>query len=414
MKEIVKYSALVIVIAAAAACDKVPLLAPSGSQITLTANASTVPTNGTVGLTAFVTESGGTPVQNGTAVRFTSTLGTVSPVEAQTTNGLAVATFQAGDASGVAEIHAISGGANGSSGSGTTATATNVVKISVGAAGANKITVSANPASVSPNGGSATITATVLDTNGGGLAGVPVTFSSDQGVVAPSIATTDASGQARTTLTSSVDTVVTATAGTQSATVTLKARSGPGLTITCAVASGTGTTCASVQANSSTNTATLSFTVSKGTGSSNLQSATINFGDGTTQALGNLSGGSVTVSHSYTPGSYTPTVTATDVNGESASTSTSVTVTPRGQLAVDLAVSPGDSSSHPVTETFTATVTNGDGVKYDWDFGDGTTVSTTTNKTTHVYSQPNNYTASVTVTTSDNRTGVGRVEFNVK
>ena len=78
------------------ACNKVPLLAPSGSTINLSASTRTLPVNGSTGLTAFVTESSGTPVQNGTTVRFTTTLGSVSPVETQTTNGLAVANFLAG------------------------------------------------------------------------------------------------------------------------------------------------------------------------------------------------------------------------------------------------------------------------------------------------------------------------------
>jgi len=40
-------SALAIVLAMLlAACDKVPLIAPSGSAITLSANSTTVPTNG--------------------------------------------------------------------------------------------------------------------------------------------------------------------------------------------------------------------------------------------------------------------------------------------------------------------------------------------------------------------------------
>src|SRR5512132_3470725 len=110
MKRLANLSALALLLAVlSVGCDKVPLLAPTGSAITLSANSSTVPTNGTVGLTAFVMESSGTPVQNGTTVRFTTTLGTVTPTEAQTTNGVAVATFNAGASSGVATIHAISG-----------------------------------------------------------------------------------------------------------------------------------------------------------------------------------------------------------------------------------------------------------------------------------------------------------------
>src|SRR4029450_10811014 len=136
-----------------AACDKVPLLAPTGSAISLSANSSTVPTNGTVGLTAFVMESSGTPVQNGTTVRFTTTLGTVTPTEAQTTNGVAVATFNAGASSGVATHPAPSGAAAGGSGTspgtgtGTTttgSTTTNMVTITVGVAAAKTLAVNAS------------------------------------------------------------------------------------------------------------------------------------------------------------------------------------------------------------------------------------------------------------------------------
>ena len=419
MKELLKYSALVALLAFTAACDKVPLLAPTGSSISLAANATNVPTGGTVGLTAFVTESSGTPVQNGTAVRFTTTLGTVTPADALTTNGIAVATFQAGSASGVAEVHAISGGAGGTSGTGTGATTNNVVKITIGAAAANTISLTANPASVSPNGGSTQIVATVLDTGGGSLAGIPVSFTSDQGSVNPSVAVTDSTGQATTTLFTSVDATVTATAGTKTGTVKVTARAAPGVTITCAPASGTGTNCANVQASASNNTGTVVFTVTKGTGTSSLRDVALDFGDGTSQGLGTLAGGAATVTHTYSgpsgssPRSYTATARATDVNGETTSASTNVTITPRGQLSVDLTVTPGDGT-HPVTETFTATVTGGDAVRYDWNFGDGTTATTTNNKTSHVYTQANNYTATVTVTTTDDRTGTGRVEFNVK
>ena len=88
-------------------------------------------------------------------------------------------------------------------------------------------------------------------------------------------------------------------------------------------------------------------------------------------------------------------------------------MTPRAPLSVDLAVAPGDGT-HPVTETFTATVNGGTGARFDWDFGDGATATTASNKTSHVYSTANNYTATVTVTTTDGRTATGRVEFNVK
>ena len=111
VKKAVIATTWLLLAAGAAACDKVPLLAPSGSTINLSASTKVLPVNGSTGLTAFVTESGGTPVQNGTTVRFTTTLGSVQPVETQTVNGIAVALFQAGPSSGVAEIHALSGNA---------------------------------------------------------------------------------------------------------------------------------------------------------------------------------------------------------------------------------------------------------------------------------------------------------------
>src|SRR5215510_196839 len=232
-------STLAIVLAMLiAACDKVPLMAPTGSAITLSANSSTAPTNGTVGLTAFVTESSGTPVQNGTMVRFTTTLGTITPADVQTSNGVAVATFNAGANSGIATIHAISGGAGGGSGSTTTttgstttSTATNVVTITVGVAAVKTIAVNASPTSVGPNGGSVAVTASVLDPNGGSLAGIPVTFSADHGGVNPGVAMTDASGQATTMLTTAAETKVTASAGTATATATVTLRPGPAVTI---------------------------------------------------------------------------------------------------------------------------------------------------------------------------------------
>jgi hypothetical protein len=421
--------ALAIVLAMLlAACDKVPLLAPTGSAITLSANSSTVPTNGTVGLTAFVTESSGTPVQNGTMVRFTTTLGTVTPADAQTANGVAVATFNAGASSGVATIHAVSGGAGGGSGSTnggtgsttTTSTATNVVTITVGVAAVKTITVNASPTSVGPSGGSVAVTASVLDPNGGSLAGIPVTFSADRGGVDPGVAMTDANGQATTTLTTSAETKVTASAGTATATATVTLRAGPAITLKCTPAVGTGT-CAAVAASDATNMATVTFDIAKASGSSVLRDATINFGDGTSQGLGTLAA-AVTVAHSYSGSSsgstatYTAIVTATDVDNERTSASAIVNVTPRSALTIDLAAAQAASvPGQGQTVTFTATVAGGVAQSFAWDFdGDGTVdVTTSSNKTTRVYTANGRYTATVTVQTIDGRSATARTEFIV-
>jgi len=96
-KRLVAAAAIVTVAAVTTGCDKVPLFAPTASTISLTAPTRSLPTGGTTEVTATVLESAGTPVQNGTTVHFTTTLGSLAPVEAQTRNGIATATFNAGD-----------------------------------------------------------------------------------------------------------------------------------------------------------------------------------------------------------------------------------------------------------------------------------------------------------------------------
>ncbi|PYR25687.1 MAG: hypothetical protein DMF92_20075, partial [Acidobacteria bacterium] len=86
-------------------CEKVPLLAPSTSSITLTATATALPLNGTTDLIAQVLEQAGTPPHSGTHVIFTTTLGSVQPPEAETDlSGRVVVKFLAGTASGTATI----------------------------------------------------------------------------------------------------------------------------------------------------------------------------------------------------------------------------------------------------------------------------------------------------------------------
>jgi hypothetical protein len=420
---------LLALAALAAGCDKAQLLAPTQSTITVTAPTRVLPSNGTTPITASVLEQAGTPVQNGTTVRFTTTLGRVDPVEVQTTNGLAITTFFAGPNSGIAEIQANSGAATGGTGSGngsggTATTATNVIRITIGAAAVNAVTVRANPGSIGPNGGSVELIANVVGENGQPLEGVLVTFNADQGSLSSATAPTNASGEARTTLTTSQQTVVTATAGTKtSSNVTVALRAGPVVTIACAPATGTGN-CAAIQASTANNTGTVIFTITRPTGSSALRAATIDFGDGTSQSLGNLAGGTVTVTHTYegpsgtTNRAYTATVLANDINGESAAVSTSVILTPRSrQLNVAITATPGTAVmgvGQPVS--FEATVTPATGgadmvQTYRWQFGNGTEEETTSNRITHVYKSNGVNTVTVTVTTTDGRTASATTQF---
>ena len=103
-----------------------PLLAPSGSAITLT-SASTAGANDSVTVTALVIEGAagattqngnatsssgaGTPVHNGTHVSFTSTLGQITPEDATTVNGKVVVTWVGDGRVGTVVITATSGSA---------------------------------------------------------------------------------------------------------------------------------------------------------------------------------------------------------------------------------------------------------------------------------------------------------------
>jgi hypothetical protein len=165
-------------------------------------------------------------VHNGTTVRFTTNLGRMEPAEAQTRNGYAVATFIAGETSGVADVMATSGsagtGAVPGPGTGTTpptTTSSNVVRITVGAAAADSVILNADPSSLPPGGGSAVIIASVLDANGNRLRNVPINFSTDAGTLSATVANTDANGEARVDLTTNREATVTARSATKTATV---------------------------------------------------------------------------------------------------------------------------------------------------------------------------------------------------
>jgi hypothetical protein len=391
MRDRATLTAMVVLAVGLAACDKVPLLAPTNSAITLSASTRVLPLNGSTGLSAFVTESSGTPVQNGTTVRFTTTLGSVEPVETQTINGLAVATFLAGSSSGVADVRAVSGGATGTG----AATTTNLVQITIGAAAITGVVVQASPSSVPASGGSVEIIATATGANNLALGGVGVTFSTTAGTLSATAATTDSNGQARVTLTTNRAATVTARVGSFSGSVDVTVSPTASVTLTATPAS-------------PTTGQPVTLTVTPATGTA--PSVTITWGDGASTDMGLVSAAR-SVTHPYSnAGSYTITATATD-SGNTFSTSTTVTVAP---LSVSLTVSLATVVTVGTTATFTATVTGGNPQTFEWTFGDDSDpVKTAASTTSHVYTQNKAYTATVTVTTIDGRTVTGRVEFIV-
>ena len=314
------------------ACEKVPLLAPTGSTITLTSATTALPVNGTSDLIATILESAGTPPHSGTLITFTTSLGSVQPSEARTdASGRVIVKFLAGAANGTATIVATSGAA-------TTGTDRSV-KILVGTAAVGRVIVNAAPATVPALGGSTTVTANVLDINGNVLGATPVSFSTTAGTLSSAFVNTDSAGLAATTLTTSQAATVTASVG---ATAPTPPSTGTGGTTTPA---SSGQASGSVLVNvvpaptivitppanppSAGLPAAFTFDVTvPATGGSAVRDVRVNWGDGGSQSLGAATG-KQTVSHVYSDaGTYTVSATVTDAVGNISSVSTSVSVIP--------------------------------------------------------------------------------------
>jgi len=369
------------------ACDKLPLLAPQSSTIKLSSTSTVVQTNGTTEIRATVLEPSGTPVQNGTTVTFTTNLGTLSPVDARTMNGVATVQFLGNGQSGKASIKAISGGA-----------ASDALELSVGAAAAGRIVVTANPNQVSP-GTPSIITATVTDANSNPLSGVLVSFSTDNGSLSSAISSTSSNGQAQAVLVTSRDATVTASAGSATGTtgtVKVTVASLPEITIT-----------------TSTSTPTegqpVTFTIGvTGTATTDtFQSLVVDFGDGTSS--GALSGGSQSVSHVYgQSGTYLVEVIGTSSSGSSKRATTTIAVAERGLVNVTISKS-AETAARNTPIAFTAAVTGGTPRSYSWNFGDGQTFNGGT-QVSHAYSTTGTKTVTVTVSTTDSNSGRGQTQ----
>ena len=412
------------------ACEKVPLLAPTGSTITLTAAANVLPSNGTLDITAVVIESSGFPPHSGTQISFTTTVGRVDPAQTTTdASGRAIVKFIAGGSNGTATIVASSGGAS----TGTTG----ALKIAVGTAAVGRVTVNASPATIPALGGSTTITANVVDINGSSLPSVPVTFTTTAGTLSVSVVTTSPSGQASTSLTTSLTATVTATVGAQGSTpgggTTGGGTSGGGTT-------GGGTSSGQASASVTVNIAaaptlvitppttppsaglpavfTFAVTPAAQNGSA-VRDVTVNWGDGQTQDLGAVTGNAV-VSHVYVmAATYTITATVTDAAGNTSTVSTAINVIIAPRPTIIISYSPIPAKVNTETRiTIQVTAATGIGItSTSIDFGDGTPPDmlggATGASVPHVYTIQKTYTVTVTVIDTLGQTTIGTTSVSV-
>ena len=272
----------------AESCNSVPLFVPTESTITLTASRLGPAGNGDTELVATVIEQSGTPVQDGTTVIFTTTLGTIEPQEARTKGGTATAVLRAGAQSGTATVSAFSG-------------STRADDITIEIAVTQTVILSVTPGTLPASGGVVQLIAVVHDANGNPLQGIPVVFTADAGVLSNTTAVTDGGGEARTFLTTDRETIVTADAGGQRASATELIGTGPVASFTFSKTS----LAVTVNASASTGTS-LTYIW--------------DFGD-------NTAGSGVSPpAHTYTAGTYTVRLTVVDSLGQSGTTTRSVTV----------------------------------------------------------------------------------------
>jgi len=289
----------------AVACDKVPLTAPGSSTVTITT--ATSADGQSTEVTATILEAAGTPVQNGTTVHFTSNLGRMDPVEAQTKNGMATSKFVSDGASGEATVTVSSGSATAN------------VKFNTGLALIDSISIRASAGSVPATGGTVTITARVTATGGGPMGGVPVTFSTNAGSLSSGREVTDGNGEASTRLTTDANATVTATAGTK--------KTDPGVTIQALTPVATPTVSlvgSGATATSAGQLWTLTATVANNAAVGSPTKFDWDFGDGTT-----ISNNSSSTQHAYrTPSTiFHVTVKATFANGSTAIGTTDIVTT---------------------------------------------------------------------------------------
>jgi hypothetical protein len=197
-----------------AGCDKATPVAPGGSILAISANPTKIAVNGQSTITVVGRKPDGNPLNPGTEIRMTATLGSIDSIVTTDRSGVATATFRADGELGTASITAQTGTSTGGSGGGTTSDGTGssagtlsaTVRVQVGTS-AKTITVQPTPTSIPAtlpaNGAKVQLLAIVRDANGQPLPNQGVNFTTDIGTLASrgGIVQTNSQGVARDTLT---------------------------------------------------------------------------------------------------------------------------------------------------------------------------------------------------------------------
>jgi hypothetical protein len=195
MTRILRPAAVLAVVAAFAgwtlSCDQVSPVAPTGSTLTVSANPAEISLDGASTITVVGRKMDGNPLNPGTQVRLSTTLGKLdSELLDLDSSGVATTKLRGQGRIGMATVTATSGALDAVT-----------VDVQVGRT-AGAVSLQATPTSVAESGGSVSLLALVRDSQGQPLASVPVNFSTDVGTLESGGAfiDTDDQGQARDTL----------------------------------------------------------------------------------------------------------------------------------------------------------------------------------------------------------------------
>jgi hypothetical protein len=274
------------------------------------------------------------------------------------------------------------------------------VQITIGAAAAKTVSVTANPAVVPVGGGTIAVTASVLDSAGNRLVGVPVTFGTNAGTLSSTVATTDASGNATVMLTTSAATTVTAVSGgATAATATIALGVPPSVTLTTApdpLVAGQ----------------PMTLTITPGAGTA--PRVSVDWGDGTTSDLGVVAAARGATHVYKTSGGFSITATAT-ADGETFTTSIAANVTVGGGVTMTV-----DTPSRDRSTAFTFTVTPALGIAARSiliDFGDGSTAElgaiTNPTQVSHTFTTLGSHTVRATETDINGATSTAVIVVTV-
>jgi hypothetical protein len=192
---------------AVAGCDKASPVAPSGSILAVSANPSRIALNGSSTITIIGRKPDGNPLNPGTEIHLSATLGSIPSIVTTNSSGTATATFQSNGRLGTARISAAVGTAPAGGGTTTSdtpppSTPTSAsIDVQVGSV-TTTIILQPTPTTLPASGGTVSLLAVLRDDSGQPIANQGVNFTTDLGTLGSrgNTVTTNSSGVARDTL----------------------------------------------------------------------------------------------------------------------------------------------------------------------------------------------------------------------